>query len=1155
MALLSPRGWLVAAMGLAGATAAVRFFPDAVPQVALDQQMSRARALAAADSFARVHALPRGHRRNAVRFSGNDSLQVFLELGAGGKDTLNRVVRGGDVAVYQWRVRSFTPGDVHEVRVRFATDGRITGFRRRLADADKRPALDSARAEALADTVLSLWMHRVPRQWKLAAHSSVTVPVSERIDRTFTYERRDRTIGDAPIRLEVEIGGDTVTGANEFVKIPERFSRRYAEMRASNDLTAFIASIGFLAYGLVALVALAIYQRRGLVRWRPALVAAAVIGGLYGASMLNDLPLAWYDFDTATTDGVFIAQQVVGAILVPVLLAGFLLVVIAAGEVLAREAFPQQLDWWQAWRGRGTREVARQVLSGYALCGVGLGYVAGFYLAARQWLGWWVPSELLDDPNQIATPMPWVSAIALATQAGVMEEILFRVVPLSAVALLTRGKSWQRPALVATAVLTALVFGFAHANYASWPPYSRGVELFAEALLWAFVFLRWGVLPTVVCHVLFDLLLFGLFAAAGDALPYRVTLAVVVAAAALPAAAVLLARLRQGAWRDAGSDLRFAAWRATPACLADGAGVDLLVVPVAADTAPPAESPPSAPRPALDAPAPATAAKSGVAPEPLPLVDVRLLLIMFSVWLTFFTPRATPSLPRYSIDRDRAESIADSMLRARGGDPAAWQRLTVHRMPDDEVFRAYLAEQEADSVERQLARTYLPRALWSVRYVHPDGDVRRRAEQWRVRLLADGGPLDVVHRIAEDESRPPATDSAVRAAARLAAATMVRDSARLEPSQFSIEPRPHRRDALVEFIDRSVKLPGGATARVRVAMAGAEPLSVMRDLVVPEAFERSRRARADALGLAAMISLALLALLLCGGAIWIVRRRPLLVDDRVPARRTLLWVVAAYASYLVLRAVNGWPASLASWDTATPWRSHLATSAILCVTAAFGTVIVVSLWVAADRLRRRVGVPFRLPPGVVGMRETLLSGTALAALPLVVLRVSAIMDNSTGEAALTSTVMDTLVPLAGRVLEVVGTVSGLPVVIALPVMVALGITARPGWRLLPLLLVAALVTAPSINWSDTADVPASVLAASILLCVVSVTPLLARWGRTSVVSWIVAALAFEALTQARLAIVAAHPTDHWSATIACVAATAALAGIAQWLHGGSRSRA
>ena len=167
------RFWLVMAAGVLGATVAVRFFGDAVPQVALEQQLSRAAALSAADSFARAHGLPRGYARRAVRFGGNDSLQVYLELGAGGKDSLNAVSRGRDVAIFQWRVRDFTPGDPREVRVHFGADGRLTGFERRLADADRRPALDSTAAHALANTVLTRWLQRDPRRWRVVAHASV----------------------------------------------------------------------------------------------------------------------------------------------------------------------------------------------------------------------------------------------------------------------------------------------------------------------------------------------------------------------------------------------------------------------------------------------------------------------------------------------------------------------------------------------------------------------------------------------------------------------------------------------------------------------------------------------------------------------------------------------------------------------------------------------------------------------------------------------------------------------------------------------------------------------------------------------------------------------------------------------------------------------
>ena len=550
----------VALAGLIGATLAVLLFEQAVPQVRLAQKLTASTALEAARAFARSHTLPFPEARTAVHFAEEDSLQLFLELAApGGKAALDAVVASGDVALFRWTVRALTPGDVHETRVRFAPDGRVTGFWRRLAESDRRPELDSAAAAARAHDVLVGWMAKRADAWTLVAASRELVTASARVDRRFTFERTGRPVAGAPLRLDVDIAGDLPVGAREYVVIPETFARRYAEMRSSNLLLASLAEFGFPVYGLIALIALYRAQRDGTVRWRGAVVAATVIAGLQAAAMANDIPGSWYAYDTASPPGTFLLRQALAALLVPLVLGAFLVVVFAGGETLVRAAFPVQLDWWSAWRARGTARLTRQVLAGYALCAVGLGYVATFYFVARQTLGWWVPSALLDDPNAIATPLPFLSAIANAAQAGVMEEVLFRAVPLSVVALLTRGRSWHRLAMGAAVIVTALVFGFAHASYASWPAYSRGVELFAEAVLWAVIFLRVGLVPTVVCHFCFDLFLFGLFAMAGDAPAYRLSLAVVTATFLAPAAIVLWAWWRQRevpAWNT----LTFAAW-------------------------------------------------------------------------------------------------------------------------------------------------------------------------------------------------------------------------------------------------------------------------------------------------------------------------------------------------------------------------------------------------------------------------------------------------------------------------------------------------------------------------------------------------------------------------------------------------------------------
>ncbi len=65
------------------------------------------------------------------------------------------------------------------------------------------------------------------------------------MDRTYTFERIDRRIADAPDPHWTWSSPETLpAGAHPYVVIPESFQRRYGEMRSANDLLALIAQVG-----------------------------------------------------------------------------------------------------------------------------------------------------------------------------------------------------------------------------------------------------------------------------------------------------------------------------------------------------------------------------------------------------------------------------------------------------------------------------------------------------------------------------------------------------------------------------------------------------------------------------------------------------------------------------------------------------------------------------------------------------------------------------------------------------------------------------------------------------------------------------------------------------------------------------------------------
>ena len=79
--------------------------------------------------------------------------------------------------------------------------------------------------------------------YTLVEASQKTEP-SGRIDHTFVYERADKKIGGEGLyRLKIVVSGDKMTELTHFVKVPEAFNRRYAEMRSANNTISWVANL------------------------------------------------------------------------------------------------------------------------------------------------------------------------------------------------------------------------------------------------------------------------------------------------------------------------------------------------------------------------------------------------------------------------------------------------------------------------------------------------------------------------------------------------------------------------------------------------------------------------------------------------------------------------------------------------------------------------------------------------------------------------------------------------------------------------------------------------------------------------------------------------------------------------------------------------
>jgi hypothetical protein len=959
-----PAFWVAyVVVAIAALALAWRLAPAALPLVELDITMTRAEALAKAAALAAERKLAPDGARSAIVFNHDVETQNYVELEGGGKPAFAALVAGRAYSPFWWDVRLFRPGTIEEVLIRFKPDGRLDGFTRRVAETYVRDettkalapeaALELARKRAVADWNVDFAPYHMLEQ------SQQTLPTG-RVDHRFVYERDDR-LGEARIRLQLLVIGDELMQVQPFVHIPESFSRRFQEMRSANNTIASVASIAAgVLYGIVGCVlgALWLLRQHWLV-WKPSLAAGLVVGALLGATVLANSASAWFVFSTAQDESNFWVRQAGMAALA--FIGGGLLLgeVFMAAEGLARRAFPDHPQLWRLWsRGAGgTAEIAGRTAGGYLFLPLELALIATFYYATNRWLGWWQPSESLTDPNILASAIPALTPISIALQAGFMEECVFRAVPLAMGALIGARYGRRRLGIAIAFVLQAVVFGAAHANYPGLPAYSRLVELLVPSMLWAAIFLRYGLLPTILLHALFDLALISIPLFLIDAPGAWLQRGMVIAAGLVPALVILVRRAQAGAWTALPAALRNRGW--------------LPVVP-------PAAAPEAAP----------VASAIGRRAATLQRAVPWLGLAGLAAWIAFTPLRAdAPPLP---LTRAEAEAIATAALAQRGVQLAPpWQTMSVARSAVQEGnqrgWHAFVWREGGPDVYRARMGSALAPTLWEVRFARFEGDVADRAEEWRVAVTGDGQVRQVLHQLPED--RPGARLD--RAAAQALAENALRSRLGVDPAALALRSadetqRPGRGDWIFAYADPSLPVGKDGEARMHVAIAGDEVALAGRGIFVPEAW---RRAEAEAEGkreFARIVSAGIIAVAALAALVYAVMAWSRGRSDR----RAFVRVGIVSFLLVVLGVANQWPAVVFQLRTAEPVANQLAMSVLgpLAGGLAIGLLLGLLAGVGGHYARRQATVPVagRLPGWILGIAAACVTAGIAASLTAIV---------------------------------------------------------------------------------------------------------------------------------------------------------------------------
>ena len=886
-----PLFWIVLVLlSLGSLVGAYRYFGKAFPLITLDLQMDRATALQRAGELAGRYQWGPGEYEQAASFGSSSQVQNYIELEGGGKETFARVMDSDLYSAYTWRVRHFREKETTESLIRFTPAGKLWGFRERLPEDQPGATLSDEEARSLAENRLKEILGIELGPYELVEHAQEVQP-GGRTDHRLVYEHRRRDIGEARYRLRLTVSGDRFTEIGRFIKVPEAFDRRYQEMRSSNTAIGAVGSVAMvLVYVLGGcLIGLFFLLRRGWVLWKQALFWGLLVAFLQGLVALNQLPLAWMNYDTALSRQGFLADQIVWALVQFVALGIVLTLSFMAAETLSRKAFPHHIQLWKLGsRGvANTTPVLGYTVAGYLLVPLFFGYEVALYFFSNNVLGWWSPSNALLEPDVLATYLPWLSSIAISLQAGFWEECLFRAVPLAGAALL--GRRFGRPALWigAAMILQALIFGAGHAAYPTQPAYARVVELILPSLFFGAVYLRYGLLPAIVLHFAFDVVWFAIPLFVSEAPGVWVDQVLVVLLTLVPLGAVGWVRWRSGEWSALSPDKLNGAW-----------------------------SPPATREPEVEAEVPPVASVSVLSPA---LRNGLLLggVAGLAVWVLL--GRFQTDVPALEVDREKAVKIAREALEGRGVQiPSTWREMVSIRGEATRTGR-FIWQTAGSETHAQLAGSYVPGARWRIRYATFEGSVEERAEEYRV-IVADSDTVPrVIHRLPEARKGAALSEKEARSKAQAAIAARLG----LEPGdleEVSAEPsqRPARRDWTFVFADRTRSLPRGE-ARVAAVVAGDEVSDVYRLVHLPEDWERDERSRGNLVRVLGIIGGILLALGALAAAVvalvgWSRRRF---------SARTFFWLAPILFLLQLAAFFNGWPAMISNLATAQPLSHQL----------------------------------------------------------------------------------------------------------------------------------------------------------------------------------------------------------------------------------------
>lgn len=931
-----------AALSVVSLLVGTHFFYDAFPEATIDFSITRDEARVRGASFLEHRGFDLADYRHAAVFDFDDQAKTFLERERGIEGA--SAIIGDPVRLWRWSNRWFRELQKEEFRVEHTTTGELVGFSRLVEEEATGASLEQTVARGLAEQFLAQTIGLdMPRLEFIEAE---TTERPKRVDHVFTWKLAGFDVAGGTYRYRVRIQGDLVGGYAEFLKVPESWQRQFDELRSHNQATGLIAGMLMFAIWIAMLARIVVGIRGQDIRWRTALVFGAIAFVLTFLSQLNNLPVTIYAFDTTNTFSSFLTESVLLGLAAALGSGVGIAFLVAGAEPEYRRWYGGQISVSEQFMpgGMRTKRFLIGTVIGLTLTAVFVAYQTLFYLVA-DYFGAWSPADI-PYREMVNTHFPWIVVLLIGFMPAVSEEFTSRAFSIPFLHRLLKHR-WL------AVVLSAAVWGFAHAGYPQQPFWIRGVEVGLAGIVMGYVVIRWGLLPALVWHYTIDALYTALILLRSSNPYFVISAAISVGIMLIPLLVAVFLYLRGRYFID-------------PVPLLNREDTPALVQPreqQLADLSPEAQILSSVG--AMATYYPLRPSRLGVA--------ALVVLLALSVFVSD-APEWGPEAG-FSTTAQQALDMAHEYLQKSGVDSDSFQSVVTQRSEWDRNDVAYRHAHAGPQAAVQLYLQDLAPALWRVRFFRA-----QQKEEWNLYLRPESGDVySVQHELPEEAPGADLGEDDARAIAE----QHLRDF-ELNPTDFilkesSSEKLPNRRDHwfVWEAAARDRRNLEESTFRCEVHVAGDRAAGLRRFVKLPEDWLRDREEGSiwrTALRWIPILTIIAVAIHL----LWLLVAR---IRSGELSWQRPLWIGAVGALLFAMGSINGLPTFYAAYPTEIPLTIF---TLIQTVVLLFGAVVLGLAVAAGAGLSESMfpGILARLSPTSLAPQlkdAILLSGLAVAA--------------------------------------------------------------------------------------------------------------------------------------------------------------------------------